>query len=116
MLRQGRGPVVTAGHVHVEPILVIEAGQAIQRVDLFLRDAERCERRAVGVRQGVDAGNDEPADDASVPVEVVHAGVTARVDGDSQVLEERPGAGDEEVAVGLAMRLAHVEESAPVIG
>ena len=47
--RKRRGPVVAAGHVHVEPVLVVEAGQAVERVDLLLLLVERVGRLAIRV-------------------------------------------------------------------
>src|SRR5207247_5539106 len=40
-LRQRRGPVIAARHVDVEPVFVVEAGQAVKRVDLLLLLVER---------------------------------------------------------------------------
>src|SRR5438034_639340 len=48
-LRQRRGPVIAAGHVHVEPVFVVEAGQPVQRVDLLLLLVERVGRLAIRV-------------------------------------------------------------------
>src|SRR5207237_1669847 len=115
-LRQRRKPVVAPRHVHVEPVLVVEAGQPVERVDLLLLHVERVGRRAVRVREGVDAGNNQPADEAGDAFEVVYTGVAARVDRDGETATQRSGGRDEEVAVGLAMSLGHVKESAPVIG
>ena len=115
MFRQRRGPVVAARHVHVEPVLEVEAGQAIERVDLLLLLVERVGRLAIRILQRVDARYHQPADKAGARVQVVHAGVAPRIHRDRQVLEQRPVGGDEEVAVGFAVGLAHVQDAAPVI-